>query len=442
MRERPETRRTRREFVVSPATRYYLGNSPDFPQTGPVAGRFTRFGLLEFPVLMLRFPRFSIAISVLFSLALPRFLGADEASAKIPPTDPRVVKHVAVFSEDGRFGGWPANHGAWSWGNEIVVGFGVGYYKDMGPARHAIDREKPEEHVLARSLDGGETWDIEHPAKQNILVGKAGMRHGTVPPGSQEKEPVECPGGIDFTHPDFAFTARMTDIHKGASRFYYSTDRAHTWQGPFKLPLFGQPGILARTDYIVNGPSDCMLFMAASKQNGREGRVICVRTTDGGKTWNFVSYIGPEPKGYAIMPSTVRIGPADLLTTIRMREGEPSWIDAWISHDNGQSWEFYNRPVESTGEGNPPAMIKLLDGRLCLTYAYRAEPFSMQAKLSSDSGKTWSEPIMLRPDGAGRDIGYPRTVQRPDGKIVTIYYFYDASDPDRTIQATIWDPGK
>jgi len=350
-------------------------------------------------------------------------------------------RHVAVYAVDGRFGGWPANHGIWSWGDEIVVGFSAGYYKDLGPDRHAIDRDKPEEHLLARSLDGGETWSIENPAAKGVLLGKRGMRHGTVPPEYRENEPVDCPGGIDFTHPDFALTARMTDVDQGASRFYYSTDRAHNWKGPFKLPLFDQPGIMARTDYIVNGPSDCMLFLTASKQNHKEGRPICVRTTDGGKSWKFVAYIGPEPEGYSIMPSTVRLSETNLISTLRLRDGDKSWIDAWLSRDDGRSWECLNRPVPSTGEGNPPHMIRLRDGRLCLTYGYRAEPFSMHARLSGDGGQTWSEPILLRGDGAGRDIGYPRTVQRTDGKIVTIYYFYDASDVDRSIQATIWDPG-
>ncbi len=29
---------------------------------------------------------------------------------------------VIVYKEDGRYGGWPANHGSWNWGDEIVVG--------------------------------------------------------------------------------------------------------------------------------------------------------------------------------------------------------------------------------------------------------------------------------------------------------------------------------
>ena len=39
---------------------------------------------------------------------------------------------------------------------------------------------------------------------------------------------ADCPGGIDFTDPDFAMTIRMTDVDAGPSRFSYSTDRGHT----------------------------------------------------------------------------------------------------------------------------------------------------------------------------------------------------------------------
>ncbi|UCF38840.1 MAG: hypothetical protein JSU96_08390 [Acidobacteriota bacterium] len=68
------------------------------------------------------------------------------------------VEHVMVYHEPGMFGGWPANHGIWSWGDEILVGFTKGYYKDLGPTRHHMDRDKPEMHLLARSLDGGQKW--------------------------------------------------------------------------------------------------------------------------------------------------------------------------------------------------------------------------------------------------------------------------------------------
>jgi hypothetical protein len=52
----------------------------------------------------------------------------------------------------------------------------------------------------------------------------------------------------------------------------------------FRLPDFGYKGTAARTDYIVNGKHDLMLFTTLAKANGREGRVACTRTRDGGKT--------------------------------------------------------------------------------------------------------------------------------------------------------------
>jgi hypothetical protein len=92
------------------------------------------------------------------------------------------------------------------------------------------------------------------------------------------------------------------------------------------------------------------------------------------------------------------------------------------------------------GEGNPPSLIRLEDGRICLTYGHRAEPFEMRAKLSSDGGHTWGPERTIRGNGGGRDIGYPRSVQRTYGKVVTIYYFHEELLGDRYIAATIWDP--
>jgi hypothetical protein len=364
-------------------------------------------------------------------------LGGVEASAGEPP---RVVRHVVIDNEPGRFAGWPANHGIWSWGNEILVGFSRGFYKDRGPYHH-IDHDKPEEYLLARSRDGGETWSVERPNPPGALIGTPGMRHGSMPPGAPEERPVELGDPIDFTHPDFALTVRMENSNNGVSRFYYSYDRGHTWRGPYRLPLFGQKGVMGRTDYVVNGPSDGLLFLTASKPNGKEGRPFVARTVDGGKSWTFLSFIGPEPIGYAIMPSTVRVGPTRLVTTIRRLDPPKSWIDAYASDDNGASWSLLSTPEPDTGEGNPPSLLKLPDGRLGLTYGLRRDPLGIFVRLSTDDGKTWSAPFALRDDGGSRDLGYVRSVLRPDGKVVSVYYYNDRTSPARYLAATVWDPG-
>jgi len=401
-------------------------------QTAPVTTTFPRFQAWLFPFLCACF-------LILPWVALVAAESPDPAPGAKAAGVP-AFRHVKVYAEPGRFAGWPANHGLWSWGNEILVGFSRGYYKDLGPERHNIDRERPEEHLLARSLDGGETWSIEDPAARGALIPAGKMLHGVAPPGSKERPWRDCAGGIDFTHPDFALTLRMTDVDAGPSRFHYSTDRGHNWEGPFRLPLFGQRGVAARTDYLVNGPHDCLLFLTASKPDGKEGRPFCARTTDGGQTWEFVSWINENPSGYAIMPSTVRLGAQELLTATRCHDAAKAWIETYRSLDDGRHWARENVPAPDLGEGNPPSMIRLADGRVCLTYGYRTRPYGMRARLSKDGGRTWAPEIILRDDGGGRDLGYPRTVQRPDGKIVTVYYFHDQPKGDRYLAATIWSP--
>jgi len=375
----------------------------------------------------------TLAASCLIATSL---FAADAAS-----DEPKVLKHVTVYSVAGRYGGWPANHGIWSWNNEIVVGFSAAYYKWGGPDRHPYDRERPEEPFLARSLNGGDSWSIEPtPA----LVPPEGMYVAKGPGGtaSDLTEP------IDFAQPGFTMTFRMKDAQNGKSWFFYSYDRGKNWKGPFNFPMLGQTAIMARTDYVVNGKRDAMVFLTASKASGGEGRTFVAQTKDGGLKWDFVAWTSPDPgDGFTIMPSTVRLSKTDLVTTVRHEDSKrkgPNWIDAYASHDDGKTWSYLSRPAPETGShsGNPPSMIKLRDGRLAITYAHRSEPFEMRARLSSDGGKTWGKEIVLRGPAGAWDIGYPRTIQRADGKIVTTYYWATEPMKERTIEATIWDPGK
>lgn len=84
-------------------------------------------------------------------------------------------------------------------------------------------------------------------------------------------------------------------------------------------------------------------------------------------------------------------------------------------------------------------MVHLKDGRIALTYGYRAEPFEVRAIISSDEGRTWSKDIVLD-KGATWEIGYTRSAQRADGKMVTVYYISESPEKGRIIAATIWDP--
>lgn len=376
-----------------------------------------------------------------------------------------MLEHTIVYREPGRFAGWPANYGIWSWPrgaqpDEIVVGFVAGSLK-VPAAGHACDPARPFVTLQARSLDGGLTWatapmPVAAPGGRALSadehVGPA-LRAATALAAGEPAQPGPCPG-VDFSRPDFALLCGRTGLEAGAvSWFYTSQDRCRSWQGPYTLGAFGLPGIAARTDYLVLGPHDLLLVLTAAKTDGREGRPFCIRTADGGRTWRFVSWIGPEPDGFAIMPASVRIARPGLpdahriVTAIRCRgaaEGgaERAWIDLYTSDDEGESWQYMGRPVAHTGSwGNPPALIGIAGqpAGLCLTYGYRDAPYGIRARLSRDGGETWGVERVLRANGGNRDLGYPRTVQRSDGRFVTVYYFNDAPDGERYIAATIWD---
>lgn len=340
-----------------------------------------------------------------------------------------VLENVIIYQEPGRFGGWPANHGIWSWGDEILVGFERAYYQS-NEKDHSINPDKPSEPGLARSVDGGKSWQLEDP--------------GVLTRGFEN--PIPCPEEVHFTHPDFAMKC-------GGSGFFISYDRGKSWQGPYRIPNFGRK-LTSRTDYLVQGPKECLFFLSAFEPRVEariQDRAFCVRTRDGARSFEFLGWMTNEPISVrSVMPSTVRGSKDQLISAMRRRHdnhredrsNSQCWIDVYHSQDTGRSWQFLSK-VADTGDwnGNPPSLVRLKDGRLCVAYGYRRTPFGIRAKLSDDDGQIWGAEIILRDNGRTWDLGYPRIVQRPDGKLVTIYYYTTDHDPEQHIAETIWDPG-
>lgn len=349
------------------------------------------------------------------------------------------MQHVIVYAEEGRFAGWPANNGVWIWGDEILVGFTTGDY--VVSSSHNIG--EPYRSWLARSLDGGESWQVEYPSN---FVGSGG-----------DLLPVAEP--INFTHPDFAMRVEGCAYHGSESprgTFYFSYNKGHAWQGPFAfagladLPQFVGAEMTPRTDVVVNGPKDCLVFMSArSPEAWGADRTFCARTTDGGLTFDFVTWVVPPSDPYrAVMPSTVRCSATTLVSALRRRNMADAdadcWIDAYVSRNDRRNWAFLSR-IGETGayNGNPPALARLRDGRLCCVYGNRNRR-QLIARYSRDEGASWSTEHVLRDDYHSvqddQDFGYPRLVQRTDGCLVAMVYWATVARSHQHIAATIWDP--
>lgn len=329
------------------------------------------------------------------------------------------MEYAVAAAAKGRFMGWPANNGLWSWdeGREILVGYTNGPFVEQ--RGHNIGT--PQLSRLTRSLDGGRTWTTESPEN---YVGQSG-------------EPVPSPGGIQFDHPDFVLRVAADGYHgtndpKG--NFFYSLDRGKTWLGPYRFNGLHETEeldgleITARTNYIVTGGDSIQIFMAARnlriEHGGRRDKAFLVESRDGGATFEFIAWIVPWTDQHrAVMPSAARAEDGSLVVTARRRNplNETNWVDAFVSHDDGRSWSFLSR-VGGTGahNGNPPALVRLRDGRLACCYGNR-DSEELLLRTSDDGGKTWGEPMVLRQSSTS-DFGYPQLVQNHRGELVALYY--------------------
>ncbi len=211
-----------------------------------------------------------------------------------------------------------------------------------------------------------------------------------------------------------------------------SNDNGHTWSPPQYIDIKNMPvnGLEGPTDAPIELP-DGSIGMAVigyalngdTKNNGS----IFLRSTDKGKTWNYVATMASDPggkQGGFVEPGIVRTNTGRIIAGLRNHNDENAiWMT--YSDDNGNSWV----PVFKTEMiGHPVDLIQLRDGRIMATYGVReahAKPGGIRACFSNDNGVTWDirTEIQLRNDFINMDIGYPESIELKDGNIFTAYYF-------------------
>ena len=358
------------------------------------------------------------------------------------------MEHVIVCHDKNKWNAVPANNGAngpqWQWGDEMLAGYTSGEAQFTEPG-HQVDYIHPHASYLARSMDGGETWTTWRPDNY---------------PGCTRTyidEPGVIKEGLDLTSPGFVMRIEGNGYHgNSGSRWFYSMDKGQNWDGPFSFgSLLSHPELegkefTGRTAYIVDSSKECLLFLSVRESKKQSlgvsitDKVFLAKTSDGGCSFDFISWIVPPRDPHrAVMPAPVRITGQKLIVSVRRKDKDNKcWLDCYSSDDNGASWKHISRIAETGGgNGNPPAMIKMSDGRICCVYGNR-DRRQMLAVFSSDEGNNWNNELILRDGFVSKngwaDLGYPRLFERTDGKLVAVYFWCSNKKPETHIEATIF----
>lgn len=182
------------------------------------------------------------------------------------------------------------------------------------------------------------------------------------------------------------------------------------------------------------------------KYQDRKFRSWLYRSKDDGKSWGEPVVIGPD----ANETTPLHLGKGHWLACARTGSGVEGkdQLQLYVSLDDGRTWSF-KRQMTGFQRVNGH-LVKLGDGRVLFTYGDRASENGkkgVEAMLSDDKGETWSDPVRLI-DWNGRDGGYPTSVQRKDGQLVTAYYCsgLPGQEPTSTkgyhMEVIVWDVGK
>ena len=92
--------------------------------------------------------------------------------------------------------------------------------------------------------------------------------------------------------------------------------------------------LTARTDYLVS-PRDALLFLSADQPGVKAGnyqdRAFVARTTDGGRSFEFMSWITREPHSTrSVMPSSARVSNSEIVSALRRRDDSDAIRRNWI----------------------------------------------------------------------------------------------------------------
>lgn len=333
--------------------------------------------------------------------------------------------------------------------------------------RRKLVLHPPEEpmyqNMITRSTDGGESWSVPEPVPGynwtgTECAGLTALDDGRILlnqwqfdwlPEGQAKSLPSASGYVDaasllsrwsassehdIAGVDLPAIQRCLPWRRGPGRCFVhiSTDHGHSFgdtvtigTAPFSGGYGMRGGIELRDGRILLPLSDVPHYRS----------VFIVESWDGGRSWGLPQLVA-SCSGHEFEEPAIIQGQGDRLILV-LRDNGTRRLHQCVSEDGGGHWTA-PKPMPVTGY--PAHLLRLADTRLLLTYGWRQPGYGIRAVISEDDGESWdaNRTILIRQGMLNGNLGYPVTLDRQDGTLLTLYYG-EEDDGVTSILATRWE---
>ena len=204
-------------------------------------------------------------------------------------------------------------------------------------------------------------------------------------------------------------------------RVFRSNDFGKSWTQRDEFPK-RLPGELKPYSFgsIVRGRDETLRTVVYSVDESRQNieSAWSMTSRDAGLTWTAPVKIAEGINESVLLPLSGKEWLCVARTSNRPAPELGQELRQFRSTDDAKTWA--DEGLVAGYHKHPPHLLRLKDQRLLLTYGNRRDG-SIEARLSANDGKSWGAAHKLFTTGPG-DMGYPSTAQRPDGKLVTVFY--------------------
>lgn len=233
-----------------------------------------------------------------------------------------------------------------------------------------------------------------------------------------------------------SYRSLSAEQRKGGSYLRLSEDGGVTWGETVRVPVSAPhgPGTL---------PDGSLLYLGKEHYSCgelEEHAIAAYRSPDC-VNWEKLAVLAlPEDctKANFHEPHVLALPGGRLLGLIRA-QSPPVYHNftmySTTSDDGGRSWTV-PRPLGISG--SPPHLLLHSSGAVVCCFGRREAPFGERAIVSHDGGESWTDEYVLDDRADNGDLGYPASVELPDGSIFTLYYQRFPGDEKPSILYTKW----